>query len=207
MRWPLHPSGNYVYVANEMGNSVSAFSVNTSTGAVHPAGGHHRQLGLPAAQHRGRPDGPLRLRDRSGGSGVAAYRINSSTGALTVVGYIRTGGAAESVAVHPNGQFVYAVTRSSDALAVFSINPITGALTSAGTPVATGSNPGRLAVNTAGSRVYVCERRQQHGVGLQHRLRWCHADFAGRRGSRGQCPRGLGPDALMQPAGRRCASP
>jgi len=59
------------------------------------------------------------------------------------------------VAVHPNGQFVYAVTRSSDALAVFSINPITGALTSAGTPVATGSNPGRLAVNTAGSRVYV----------------------------------------------------
>ncbi len=150
-----HPNGNFVYVANEGGNSVSVFSVDASTGALTLVAGTIANSVLRPHGIAVDPSGRFVYVAGAGGQEVAAYRINSSTGALTVVGYIRTGGAAESVAVHPNGQFVYAVTRSSDALAVFSINPITGALTSAGTPVATGSNPGRLAVNTAGSRVYV----------------------------------------------------
>lgn len=150
-----HPNGNFVYVANEGSNSVSVFSVDSPTGALTLVAGTIANSVLRPHGIAVDPSGRFVYVAGAGGQEVAAYRINSSTGALTVVGYIRTGGAAESVAVHPNGQFVYAVTRSSDAVAIFSINPTTGALTSVGTPVAAGANPGRLAVNTAGSRLYV----------------------------------------------------
>jgi 6-phosphogluconolactonase len=148
-----HPSGNYVYAVNELGNSVSAFSVNASTGELTLLSGTIANSVF--APHGIAIDPTGQFAYVANTNSVAAFRINAD-GRLTVIGYINSNGFADSVAVHPNGQFVYVSNKNSPGtVVVFSINPATGALTQVGSPVATGLYPGPLAINRAGTMLYV----------------------------------------------------
>jgi len=150
-----HPRDNYVYAVNELGNSVSAFSVDPGTGALTLLGGTIANSVFGPHGIAIDPSGQFVYVATSSGQAVAAFRINAN-GTLTVIGYINSNGFAEAVAVHPNGQFVYVSNRNSPGtVVVFSINPATGALTQVGSPVATGHFPGPLAINTAGTLLYV----------------------------------------------------
>jgi len=151
----VHPTGSFVYVVNESGNSVSVFSVNASTGALTLVPGTIANSVLGPHGIVIDPTGRFAYVANETDQNVAALRINPSTGALTVVGYFKTGGFAESVVVHPNGQYVYATSQNSDTVVIFSINQSTGALVSAGSPVATGSGPRWLTIDTAGTHLYV----------------------------------------------------
>ena len=74
---------------------------------------------------------------------------------MAVVSYTATGSGASSVVVHPNGTFAYVVLGLSE-IGIYSINPATGALTLSGTPVSGGGNIAlRLAINAAGTRLYL----------------------------------------------------
>ncbi len=157
-----HPSGNFVYVANEVGNSVSAYSVNAGTGALTLLAG--TIANSVASPHSIVVDPSGRFVYVTNSGSLAAFRVNASTGVLSVVGYSSTGTTPTAVAVHPNGLFVYATT--SNGVSAFAVNSTTGALTAIGSAVAAGSIPTGLAVDAAGTHLYVTDAGGRSTLGF-----------------------------------------
>jgi 6-phosphogluconolactonase len=98
----------------------------------------------------------------NGGGGstiISMYTINGTTGALTALGTIAAGGFPTSVALDPSGKFVYVANENGTPgvagnVAMFTINAMTGALTSIGT-IAAGTDPGSVTVDPTGKFSYV----------------------------------------------------
>jgi 6-phosphogluconolactonase len=89
---------------------------------------------------------------------LSAYTINSSTGYLTAVSgspFASTGNGPVSLVVDPNGAFLYAANNGSNTVSVYSIDTTSGALASAGLPIATGSGPLALTIDPSDSFLYV----------------------------------------------------
>jgi 6-phosphogluconolactonase (cycloisomerase 2 family) len=137
----VSPDGSHVYVAGLDDDAVAVFSRATSTGAltfveVHKDGaggvdGLYGAYGVTVS-----PDGSHVYATGSADDAVAVFSRNSSTGALTFVEVHKDSvsgvdglDGASTVTVSPDGSHVYAIGRVDDAVAVFSRNSSTGALT------------------------------------------------------------------------------
>src|SRR5690349_4307337 len=105
-------AGNFLYASNAASNSVSAFAVDTSTGALTAASGSpfatdafddpiNSGISLAAT-----PDAKFLYAGSTGfGGQISIFSINSSTGALTMVGSpIFPGGAVSGMKVSPDGK-------------------------------------------------------------------------------------------------------
>jgi 6-phosphogluconolactonase (cycloisomerase 2 family) len=139
----VSPDGAHVYVATQIPDSaVATFSRNASTGALAfvevDKDGVGGVDGLEDARELAiSPDGAS-VYAVSGATddGVAAFSRNASSGALTFVeaeedgvGVVDGLAQASDVAVSPDGDHVYVTGEDDDAVATFSRNPSTGALT------------------------------------------------------------------------------
>jgi DNA-binding beta-propeller fold protein YncE len=141
--WSLavHPSGKFVYVANEGGftpTSVSMYAINATTGDL-------ILIGTIAADGRAvavavDPSGKFAYvadggdnSDGSKGVNVSMYTIDAATGVLTSIGKIAAGLSPSSIAIHPNGKFVYVGNSGSNDLSIYTIDATTGKLTLTGT--------------------------------------------------------------------------
>lgn len=146
-----HPLANFIYCANANGDSVSAYSIDGSTGKPslvgdYSTGIHPVEIAIDAA-------GKFLYAANFIGDSVSAFTINSGTGALTAVSGspFVTGDEVRGVAVTPDGKFLYAAYKSN--VAGYSINATTGALTAiAGSPFANpaGSASPYIAVSPSG---------------------------------------------------------
>ena len=133
----LTPSGAFAYASNLSADSVTAFSVNSSTGVLVPIVGTASCGGslLSTCFEAGNapfagavtPNGAYYYVTNDGGSDVSAYSINATTGVLTPV---TTGGAGacgvtndplncfaagtqpQGIAMDPLGRFVYIANRN-----------------------------------------------------------------------------------------------
>ena len=154
----VSPDDRTVYVASEASGAVSIFARDPTTGALTQLAGLKgcvSQTGTSGACTKGRalagaggiavsPDGDHVYAASMGSDAVAAFSRDPSTGALTqltgrsgCVSQTGSGGSctdgkaldrARSVAISPDGSSVYIAAEASDAVAVFSRNPTTGAL-------------------------------------------------------------------------------
>ena len=139
----VSPDGAHVYVATQIPDSaIAAFSRNASTGALAfvevEKDGVGGVDGLEDANELAiSPDGGS-VYAVSGGAddGVAAFSRDPSSGALTFVEAEEDGvggvdglAQASDVAVSPDGDHVYVTGSADNAVATFSRNPSTGALT------------------------------------------------------------------------------
>jgi len=137
----LHPLGKFAYVANEGGftpTSVSMYTINATTGAV-------TLIGTIAADGRAvsvaiDPSGKFAYvadggdnSDGSKGVNVSMYTIDAATGVLTSIGKIAAGLSPSSIAIHPNGKFVYVGNSGSNDLSIYTIDATSGKLTLTGT--------------------------------------------------------------------------
>ncbi|HUD64628.1 MAG TPA: beta-propeller fold lactonase family protein [Candidatus Sulfotelmatobacter sp.] len=137
----LHPLGKFAYVANEGGftpTSVSMYTINATTGAV-------TLIGTIAADGRAvsvaiDPSGKFAYvadggdnSDGSKGVNVSMYTIDAATGVLTSIGKIAAGMSPFSIAIHPNGKFVYVGNSGSNDLSIYTIDATSGKLTLTGT--------------------------------------------------------------------------
>ena len=193
----ISPNGKNVYVASSRSNAIAIFNRNARTGgltqrsgtagciALLGAGGCTKAVGLGVPNSVAvSADGKNVYATSLAGNAVVTFRRNPSTGTLTQLGNATgcianqpttgctTGRALDgpdAVAVSPDGTSVYAGVFAGSAIAVFSRNPSTGALTQpadatgcvVNTPVAgctTGlalGNPEGLVVSPNGNNVYV----------------------------------------------------
>ena len=86
---------------------------------------------------------------------VSSYAINPNTGELTSIGTtVKAGSLPYGITVDPSGRFVYVPNYNSNDISVFSIDPVSGALTT-GTSVPAGAQPGSVAVDPTGRFAYV----------------------------------------------------
>lgn len=166
------PSGKFLYASdgNDPQGGISAYTIDASTGNLTSIAGSP----FPTTTDGG-PDGLVV--DPSGKllyaalpflNGIAAFTIDSSTGALTSVAGSPffpslTQGAFPfmySIALSPNGKFLYAQAAIDTDIYGFTVDPSTGALTSmTGSPFKTifVTNMNNLVVDPSGNFLYVGE--------------------------------------------------
>jgi 6-phosphogluconolactonase (cycloisomerase 2 family) len=137
----LHPSGKFAYVANEGGftpTSVSMYAINPTTGDLTligtiPADGRAVAVAVdPSGKFAYVADGGDNS-DGSKGVNVSMYTIDAATGVLTSIGKVAAGLSPSSIAIHPNGKFVYVGNSGSNDLSIYTIDATTGKLTLTGT--------------------------------------------------------------------------
>jgi YVTN family beta-propeller protein len=157
----VHPSGNFVYVADEGGfaPSLAMYAIAVGNGQLIfkgtiAAAGSPVSVGL-------HPSGKFVyvVSDIAPGGvpapgAVSMYAIDTTTGALTSGATVAAGTTPTSIAVDPTGKFAYVTNADSNDVSMYTIDATTGALTSGGT-VAAGTTPASVAVDPTGKFVYV----------------------------------------------------
>ncbi len=120
------PLGRFFYLAHNVGNSISAWSINQSTGIVSIVGQMTQPNAFGIAVD---PSGSYLF--ASGSTGFMTYSINQSTGALTLVSTL-TPGATWSLSVHPSGRFLYSGAGTYYSIGVGGVLTSLGAFSGAG---------------------------------------------------------------------------
>lgn len=147
----------FAYVADNVDGTISAYTVNPTTGQLRN-NGYVSAGNLPEAIAVD-PRGKFAYVVNSGDNTISAFVINSSNGALTAVAGspFPTGSkAAISVAVDPSGTFAYVANSGSNNVSAFSIDPASGVLTAiAGSPFPAGAGPQSIVTDPFGKFVYV----------------------------------------------------
>jgi len=155
-------TAEYAYVVNSGDRSISAYKINTTTGALTSVTGLFRTGADPTALALD-PAGDFLYAVNAGSDNVSAYGIDVSTGALKKIAGspFGTGLQPEGVAVDPSGKFAYVANAgryfgSSGNVYAYKINAATGALTPVfGSPFTAGNGPIDVAVDPKGTFVYV----------------------------------------------------
>ncbi len=137
----FHPSGRFVYVIEEMGNTITAFEYDSHHGALRniqtvstlPEGFSGSNTTAEIAVH---PSGRFVYGSNRGHDSIAIFTVDPSTGKLTPSGHQSTlGKTPRGFAIDPTGRYLVAGNQDSDTLVVFRIDPDTGQLTPTGQTV------------------------------------------------------------------------
>jgi len=126
----FHPSGEYIYLINELSDTITVFSYNEGnieqiqtieSNTLKPGGGGDIRIS---------PNGHfLYASNRLQGDGIAIFYIDHLTGILTRVGYQLTGTHPRNICITPNGKFLLAACRDSNMIETYSIDQNSGLLT------------------------------------------------------------------------------
>lgn len=134
----FHPSGRYVYVANELSSSVSAFRWNAARGELTPV---HTLSSLPGdftaqntvSEVKVHPNGRFLYVANRGHDSIGVYAIDPATGRLSRVQHVSTRGRTpRNFGIDPSGRVLIAANQNSNSLVVFRVDPATGRLQETG---------------------------------------------------------------------------
>jgi 6-phosphogluconolactonase len=130
----FHPNGRFVYVINEMGQTVTAFNYNSERGALEtfqeistvPEGFQGPSTTAEVQVH---PSGKFLYGSNRGHDSIAIFSIDQNTGRLTALGHQPSGGKTpRNFGIDPSGSWLLAAHQDSDDIFVFRIDPQTGLL-------------------------------------------------------------------------------
>lgn len=135
------PDGKFLYVINEMGNTMTAYKWDAKEGgltAVQTIGTLPEGFkeGNSTAEVVVHPSGKFVYGSNRGHDSIVAYAAEPATGKLTLVSHttdhIKT---PRNFNIDPTGKWLIAANQDSDSLVVFKIDEKTGGLTLTGEPV------------------------------------------------------------------------
>jgi len=128
----FHPNGKYVYVINEMGSTVTAFSY-----AAHGTLKEQQTISTLPQDFKGKndtaeievhPKGKFLYGSNRGHDSIAVFAIGPK-GMLKAVEYVSTEGKMpRSFAIDPTGSYLFAANQGSNKIVVFRIDSKTGHL-------------------------------------------------------------------------------
>ena len=169
----VHPSGKFAYVVNQAnntaGNSISAYSINTTTGALSAIDANGAVSGTQASIATGTtpyavtvdPTGKFAYVANGTDSNVSVYTINQTSGALTAGTAVSAGTVPISIAIDPTGQYAFVANNGSNTVSAYTITAGTGALVAVGgspftvNGLGSPTSPRSVAVAPTGKFVYV----------------------------------------------------
>jgi len=156
-------SGKYVYVVNNVGNTISEYSIDQTTGALSPLPTPFIATGIAPLYGTTDVNGHLYVANEGPPQSVSGYSIDSSTGQLASVGAdTPVSGATFTINVitDPTGKYLYVLdstagppppTAPLSQVFAFNLNPATGVIgTQIGTPQLTGNSPFGMAIDPTG---------------------------------------------------------
>ncbi len=169
----VEPFSRFVYTVNNTDNSLSGYSINDSTGALtridlnaSPSSNDLPLVDIDPQHLVVDPSGRflyVSLTTAAATGRVRAYNI-SSTGVLSEISGspYNVGAEPKQLSIDPTGQYLFVANQTIAAgngtVSAFSINPVTGQLSSLGAAVAAGSNPQSVAIEPSGRFAYVGNR-------------------------------------------------
>ena len=143
----FHPTGNWVYVINEMGCTVTVFRYDAARGALTEIqnvstlpSGHAVETRFAAAEIAVHPSGKFLYGSTRGHNTIAVFNIDEQTGKLTWAEEVPSGGKTpRHFGLDPSGRFLLAANQNSDSVVIFSIDSKTGRLAATGRSLNIGS--------------------------------------------------------------------
>lgn len=139
----FHPNGKHAYVINEMSSTITAFHVESPTGALRA---FQEASTLPpdfngdssCAEIEVHPSGRFLYASNRGHNSVAVFSIAES-GELVPIQHAASGGQTPRFfAVDPTGRWLLAANQDSDNIMVFRLSGSTGMLTATGRSIEVG---------------------------------------------------------------------
>jgi 6-phosphogluconolactonase len=135
-----HPSGKWVYVATEMGNTVETFAWDSAVGKLERVSSisslpadftAHSQIAHILIS----PDGRSLYASNRGHNSLAVYAV-AEDGSLSATGFVSTGGNwPRNFAITPDGKFILVANQESDSVVVFAVDAFSGMPAALGAPV------------------------------------------------------------------------
>ena len=129
------PSGNFLYVVDELSSSVTVFAYDGSRGRLQKK---QAVSALPSA-FRGQDtaaeiavdaNGRFLYVSSRGADSIAVFAIKPGSGTLSLIEIVPTGGKTpRNFVIDPTGKWLFAANQDSDNVNLFRINPVTGRLT------------------------------------------------------------------------------
>jgi 6-phosphogluconolactonase len=157
----VDPTNHFVYVANLFDNTVSAFTLNTTTGAMAVVPGSPFLAGTAPGAVAVDPSGKFLYVANDGSStvpgSVSGFKINSDGSLTQVPGSPIAAGSQPQQGIAVTAGFVYVSNQLSNDVSVYSFDPGTGALTQTAfspVPLAGGVGPESLAMDPAGKFLF-----------------------------------------------------
>jgi 6-phosphogluconolactonase len=139
------PDGKFVYVLNEMGSTISAFSYNPTNAAMTevqtlstlPKNFSTNNTCAEIVLH---PSGKFLYGSNRGHDSIAAFAVDRKSGRLACVEHQSTQGRTpRHIVIDPTGHWLLAENQASDSVIVFALDPDTGKLKPTGQSLAVGS--------------------------------------------------------------------
>ena len=130
----FHPNGRFVYVINEIGNTVTVFAYDQERGALAEL---QTIPTLPpdftATSHTAdvhvHPSGKFVYGSNRGHDSIVIYAVNDADGTLSLIGYQSTlGEVPRNFVIDPSGTFLLAANQDTDSIVTFRINSESGEL-------------------------------------------------------------------------------
>ncbi|WCJ59088.1 lactonase family protein [Fontisphaera persica] len=134
----FHPNGRWVYVINELNNTVAQYEYNPENGALTalsalptlPADFTGQNTTAEIAVH---PNGKFVYGSNRGHDSIVVYAVDAATGRLTLVQHHPSGGKTpRHFALDPTGRWMLSGNQTSGNLVVLAVNPDTGRLSDTG---------------------------------------------------------------------------
>jgi 6-phosphogluconolactonase len=128
----FHPGGRFVYVINELLNTITAFGYDARTGSADeiqtigtlPEGFTGQNTTAEIAVH---PSGRFLYGSNRGHDSLVVYVIDPDNGRLDLAGHVHTQGRApRNFAIDPSGHWILAANQNSDNVVVLSVDSTTG---------------------------------------------------------------------------------
>jgi len=154
----IDPKGRFLFTANVNSNSVSAFTINQSTGMITPVSGSPFPAGPNPQSVAIQQKGKFLYVPNGNGASISAYSINSATGALTQIpgSPFATGSVPVAAAIRRG--FLYVANSADKTVSQYTLNLATGSLTPLAAPFSTGmSGPLALTVSPDEPLLYVAD--------------------------------------------------
>jgi 6-phosphogluconolactonase len=137
----FHPTGDYLYLAEELTSTVAVYAVDKSSGgltvlqdSVPSLPDNFTEKNTSADIHTA-VNGKYLYMSNRGADLISIYAIGDD-GKITLTGNQSTGGKTpRNFLIDPKGEYLFAANQDSDAINIFRIHPKTGKLTAVGKPV------------------------------------------------------------------------
>ena len=160
-------NASFLYAANDGSGTISAFKINSTTGALtHVQGSPFLADGAPGGDYAlaTSPDNKFLFATCDCTTNIHVYAIGNAGALGEVEGSpFQTGANSDGLKVSSNSQLLVVAEGSLTAVGVYSISS-TGTLTAvAGSPFASSATPFNVAVNCAGNLVFVTDNGSYDG--------------------------------------------